>query len=643
MKWYILNKIYCRITKVQKILSIKNIVFPVLLITVLSCFLQSPEIITIVDSKSNKPIEGAVVYLEDDRLALRSDVNGQVRIPAETGSANISIQAKNYQPRQCNLIYLAQNKKATLHYDSARVNPIEKKFHFTRKDTLQGRYGLFRSNNDLLHYDLSVKIDIENKYLTGNNTITFTMLRDSRTIQIDLFKDMHIDSIVFNDQNLTYQRECNAVFIDFPHNLKKGDTHSIHFFYSGRPARRGRFGGITFQQDSLGNPWVFTACQGTGSSMWWPSKDQLLDEVKSMSLHFLVPSGLTAVSNGRFIEKEKQEDGYTRFHWKVHYPINNYCVSVNVGKYVHFSDQLDDLSLDFYVLPYHLKKAEKQFRQVKPMLRCFQKHFGEYPFKKDGYKLIEVPYSGMEHQTAVTYGNLFKNGYLGRDWTGVGISTKFDFIIIHESAHEWFGNSVTCGDYSDAWIHEGFGTYMEGVYVECQFGYETAIDYLNGYKSKVRNRMPIFGPPGVNHWPTQDMYFKGALFLNTLRHVVNDDQTWWAMLHDLHEEFKYQSIYITDVLNFFNDYLDKDLKPLFDQYLYHTELPELQLKYEPDSVKYRWNTKVNNFNMPVTVQHKDSSFFIYPRTEWQSRPLDPENKTLNVATDLFYIDVKVIE
>ncbi|MFO7891445.1 MAG: M1 family metallopeptidase [bacterium] len=622
---------------------LKSTIVPFLIGLTLLYFFPSSKTLTVIDQNTGQPIEGAIVYLEESHHSLRSNVNGQVSLPPVSDSFYVSIQAKNYQPQKFNLAEIPDNWTVQLCYDSTMANPAEKNLHFIRQDSLQGQYGAYRSNNDLLHYDLSIKIDIENKQLSGGNTITFTMLRDGSTIQIDLFKDMHIDSIVFNDQNLTYQRECNAVFIDFPHNLKKGGTHSIDFFYSGTPARRGRFGGISFQQDSLGNPWVFTACQGTGSSMWWPSKDQHLDEVKSMSLHFLVPSGLTAVSNGKFIGKEKQADGFTWFHWKVHYPINNYCVSVNVGKYTHFSDQLNDLSLDYYVLPYHLKKAEKQFQQVKLMLACYQKHFGEYPFKKDGYKLIEVPYSGMEHQTAVTYGNLFKNGYLGRDWTGVGISKKFDFIIIHESAHEWFGNSVTCGDYSDAWIHEGFGTYMEAVYVECQFGYEAAIDYLNGYKSKVKNRMPIVGPPGVNHWPTQDMYFKGALFLNTLRHIVNDDQTWWAMLYALHEEFKYQSIYITDVLNFFNEYLDKDLKPLFDQYLYHTELPVLQLKYEQDSVQYRWNTQVNNFNMPVTVQKKDTSFFIYPRTEWQSRPLDPENKKLNIATDLFYIDVEVIE
>jgi len=622
---------------------LKSTIVLIFIVLSLSYFLQPVKILTVIDRDSKKPIEGAVVYLKKHRYALRSDVNGQVMLPAKNGSANITIQAKNYHSRELNLVSLPDTRIVKLRYDSTLVNPVEKKFQFTRQDTLQGKYGPYRSNNDLLHYDLQIKIDVENKKLIGKNTITFTMLRDSKTIQIDLFKNMKVDQIVFNQKKLDFKREYNAVFISFPHNLKKGETYSINFFYSGYPLARGRFGGLVFQQDSLGNPWIYTACQGIGSSMWWPSKDQHLDEVKNMSLHFLVPSELTAVSNGKFMGKEEQVNGFTQYNWKVHYPINNYCVSVNVGKYTHFSDLLNDLSLDYYVLPYHQKKAKKQFQQVKPMLKCYQQHFGEYSFKKDGYKLVEVPYSGMEHQSAVTYGNLFKNGYMGRDWTGVGISTKFDFIIIHESAHEWFGNSVTCGDYSDAWIHEGFGTYMEAVYVECQFGYKAAISYLNGYKSKVSNKTPIIGPPGVNHWPTQDIYFKGALFLNTLRHVVNDDQTWWAMLKALHQRFKYQSIYTTDVLNFFNEFLDQDLKPLFDQYLYHTQLPVLELKYEQNKVKYRWKTAVEHLSMPVKIQENDTSFFIHPQAEWQSTSLNSEHDKWKVATDLFYIEVEVIE
>ncbi|MGH7451446.1 MAG: M1 family aminopeptidase, partial [bacterium] len=317
------------------------------------------------------------------------------------------------------------------------------------------------------------------------------------------------------------------------------------------------------------------------------------------------------------------------------------CVSLNIAKYTHFSEMLGDLTLDYYVLPYHLEPAKRQFAQAKPMIECFQKYFGAYPFPKDGYKLIEVPYSGMEHQSAVTYGNLFKNGYLDRDWTGVGVSTKFDFIIIHESGHEWFGNSVTANDVSDAWIQEGWCTYAEGVYVECMFGYEDAIKYFNGYKSKVQNKAPIIGPTAVNHWPPGDQYFKGALFLHTLRHVVDDDQKWWTMLRDYAERFKYKNIYTADVINFFNAYFKRDFSPFFEQYLYHAGIPKLQMKFEKKRVAFRWKAEVEDFNMPVKVRVNGKAHFIYPTAQWKSESLSGVAKeNWQVATDLFYIEAE---
>lgn len=608
------------------------------------CSLRGSSVLTVIDTETNKPIEGAVVYLLDQRYAFRSDVDGRVVIPAEGDSIHVTVQAKNYRPLELYLSLPAHNLQIKMFYDPELVNSVEKRLKFTRKDTLQGRYGQYRSNNNLLFYDLKIKIDVERHRVEGRNTIIYEMLRDADVIQIDLFKNLQIDQIVFQGDKLAYKREHNAVFIKFPQMLQKGSEYSIDFFYSGQPQERGRFGSMVFTRDSLGNPWVYTACQGTGSSVWWPGKDQHWDEVDSMAMHFIVPSGLTAVSNGKFMGKEDLDNGFFQYNWKVHYPINNYCVSVNIGKYVLFSDLLDDLELNYYVMPYHLKKAKKQFQQVKPMLKCYQKHFGEYPFKKDGYKLVEVPYSGMEHQSAVTYGNLFTNGYLGRDWTGVGISTKFDFIIIHESAHEWFGNSVTCGDYSDAWIHEGFGTYMESVYVEDMFGYEAALKYLNGYKRMVGNRAPVAGPPGVNHWPTQDIYFKGALFLNTLRHMVNDDQKWWNLLHELHQHFRYKVIFITDILNFFNDFLDRDLKPVFDQYLYYPDLPVLQVKEEENELKYRWKADVKDFNMTVKVRLQHELYVLHPSAEWESRSLPGlESGNWEIAGDLFYIKVEKIK
>jgi len=360
-----------------------------------------------------------------------------------------------------------------------------------------------------------------------------------------------------------------------------------------------------------------------------------------MTLAVTVPSDLVDVSNGRLEGVEELADGWTRYSWKIHYPINNYSVSVNDGRYTRFSDTLGDLTLDYYVLPEHLEEARTQFAQAKPMLQCFQDRLGPYPFPLDGYKLIEVPYSGMEHQSAVAYGNLFQNGYLARDWTGVGISTRFDFIIVHESAHEWFGNSVTANDVSDAWIHEGFGTYLEGVYVECMWGYDDAITYLNGYRSKVGNREPIIGPTGVNHWPTQDQYFKGALFLNTLRHVVDDDQVWWTLLQDYTDTFRHRNIWTQDVINFFNGRLGRDLRPIFQQYLYYPSLPVLEVKAEADAVAFRWRADVADFQMPLKVRVNGDVHTIHPTSEWQSEPLNGVDPAAwQPATDLFYIGVE---
>jgi len=347
------------------------------------------------------------------------------------------------------------------------------------------------------------------------------------------------------------------------------------------------------------------------------------------------------VSNGKFVGKTDLGDGYTRWDWLVHYPINAYNVSLNIGNYVHFSDRLGDLPLDFFVLPGNLEKATQQFAQAKPMIEAYQKFFGEYPFKDDGYKLIEVPYSGMEHQSAVTYGNRFANGYLERDWTGVGVSLKFDFIIIHESGHEWFGNAISAADVSDMWIHEGWTTYLENLYVEHMFGYDEALKYVNGYKSKVQNRAPIITQHGIHRSPPQDMYFKGALFLNTLRNVVNDDARWWKLLRDLFQKFKYQNIMTEDIVRFFNTELAQNFTPIFDQYLRRTELPTLQLAFneQEGTMAYRWKADEREFAMPIRVGMRGMWRVIRPTTDWQITPLFVPKDTFEVATDLYYVHV----
>jgi len=511
----------------------------------------------------------------------------------------------------------------------------------TRADILRGEYGPYRANNDLLFYHLDVRVDPEKRFIGGKNTIRFKMLKDDTRIQLDLHDALHVDKILFGPTALQYQRDSGAVFVDFPETLRAGRVYTIDFYYSGNPVETGRFGGITFRKDPSGHPWVNTACEGIGASVWWPNKDQWRDEVENMQISVSIPNGLADVSNGKFMGKTDLGDGYTRWDWRVHYPINNYDVSLNIGNYQHFADRLGNLPLDFYALPEDLDKAKKQFVQAKDMLQAFQHYFGEYPFQKDGYKLIEVPYAGMEHQSAVTYGNHFANGYLERDWTGVGISPRFDFIIIHESAHEWFGNSITAADISDMWIHEAWATYLECLYVEYMWGREDALKYTNGYKSKVKNALPIIAPRGVNSEPPQDMYFKGALFLNTLRSVVDNDNRWWALLRGYYQHFKYRNIMTEDVVEYFNRKTGMNLTPVFDQYLRQSALPTLELTfdYPTRTVSYRWKADEPAFAMPVRVGTKDHWQIIRPTTAWQTMKTPLPKDQFEVATDLYYVNV----
>ena len=512
----------------------------------------------------------------------------------------------------------------------------------SRASILRGEYGRYRANNDLLYYHLDVKADPDKQLISGKNTIRFRMLQDDTRIQIDLYANLAVDRILLGTAPLKYERELNAVFIDFPETLKKGREYAIDFYYSGTPTHTGRFGGFTFQKDAAsGRVWIFTACEGEGSSIWWPSKDQWRDEVDSMDISITVPSRLVEVSNGRFVKKTDLADGFTRWDWAVHYPINSYDVSINATDYVHFDDTLGDVTLDFYATPENFDKAKAQFAQAKPMIEAYKKFFGEYPFAKDGYKLIEVPYTGMEHQSAVTYGNGYRNGYGGRDWTGVGISPKFDFIIIHESGHEWFGNAVSAADVSDMWIQEGWCTYMEGMYVEAIYGKADGLKYVNGYKSHVRNQSPIITTRGIHKEPPQDMYFKGALFLNTLRSVVDDDAKWWALIRGVYDKFKYHNIMTEDLVQYFNDKTRRNLTPVFNQYLRHTALPTLELMFDDanHTVMYRWKADEPNFAMPVRVRQNGQSKMIDATLQWQTMKTTVSKDQFEVVTDEFFIEV----
>lgn len=510
----------------------------------------------------------------------------------------------------------------------------------SREDILRGEYSRYRANNDLRSYHLDVRVDPDRKTISGKNTIRFRMLSDDTRIQLELHPALAVDRIVFASAPLRYERLQSTVYVDFPETLRSGRTYAIDFHYSGTPLEQGRFGGMAFRRDPAGRPWITTACEDEGASTWWPNKDQWRDEPDEMRISVAVPNGLMDVSNGTFLGKTDLGDGYTRWDWAVSYPINSYNVALNIGAYAHFSERHGDLTLDYYVLPENLDKARAQFAQTKPMLEIFERYFGEYPFARDGFKLIEVPYAGMEHQSAVAYGNRFRNGYLERDFTGVGISLLFDFIIVHESAHEWFGNAVSAADVADMWIHEGFATYLEALYVEQRFGREAAIKYVNGEKSKVRNQEPVVTQRGIHRQPDQDMYFKGALFLHTLRSVIDDDARWESLLREFYQRFKYRNIVTEDVVQFFNAATGRNLTPIFNQYLRRADLPTLEIAFvEAGTLAYRWKADERDFAMPVRIGANGTWQRIEPTTEWKTMPTTATKDTVQVATDLFYIDV----
>ncbi len=511
----------------------------------------------------------------------------------------------------------------------------------TPASVLRGANGPYRANNDLLFYHLNVRVDPATKSIRGTNRIRFRMLADGTRIQLELTPVLQIQSVRLKHTELRFTREGTTFFVDFPQRLRRGKVYEIDVAYSGQPKEIGRFGGMVFKEDPQGRPWIVTSCEDEGASVWWPNKDQWRDEPQQgMVISVAVPNTLSDISNGKLLRKKDLHDGFTRWDWHVTYPINNYDVALNIGSYTHFDDHLGKLSLDYYVLPENLDKARMQFAQVKPMLSIYQKYFGEYPFVRDGYKLIEVPYAGMEHQSAVAYGNGYHNSYGKGDWTGVGISPRFDFIIIHESGHEWFGNSVTAADPADMWIHEAFTTYMEDIYVEAMYGHADAVRYINGLKSKVKNETSILQPRNTNSFPPVDQYFKGALFLNTLRSVVHDDAKWFATLHEFAEHFKYQTILTEDVISFFNAHLGSDYTPLFRAYLAYQNPPLLELQFNDAAgiVSYRWKTPQPDFNMPVQAGDPQRWTLLYPTTtNWKQVP--GRSSTFAVDTEDYFIAV----
>ncbi|MFL0162781.1 M1 family metallopeptidase [Aquirufa salirivi] len=490
---------------------------------------------------------------------------------------------------------------------------------FSHADSLRGSLRPARTSYDVLHYDLKVKVDPEKTYITGSNSIQFVVKEKTKQIQVDLFQNLSIDQIVFENKALTYRRDGNAIFIDFPRTLLVKQKHQILISYQGQPRKAVRppwDGGFSWTKDPAGKPWVTVSCEGLGASAWWPCKDHPGDEPESMDIRIEAPKGLLAVSNGNLVASTSTAFG-TEYHWKVQYPINTYNVSINIADYAHWSEKMVQLNgkpldLDYYVLQSNAEIAKKHFQQSQEMLRIFEKYFGPYPFPKDGYALVETDYWGMEHQSAVAYGNHYKNNNYG-----------FDFIIVHESAHEWFGNSISCSDHADLWIHEALGTYAEAIYLEEKSGKEQAQSYLNGQKNNIKNRFSIIGPYGVNYQsPDADMYFKGTWMFHTLRSIVADDKLWFSTIKDFCLTFYHKNTNAEEVLNFFEKKLKRNVKAIMSLYLHRADIPTLvyQLKESNGAftLRYKWKNVPNEIDLPIEIKHSQGlGERIHPTDTWQ--------------------------
>lgn len=540
---------------------------------------------------------------------------------------------------------------------------LNKKEDFTRGDTLRGTLSDIRSWFDVTYYHLNIKVDPDRHAIGGHNEIHFLVKSEApnNRMQLDLFDNLNVDSIVCNGKQLKYEREFNAVFIDLAETLPVNSVQQLKFYYSGKPtiAKRAPWdGGFVWEEDLEGNPWVGVACQGIGASIWWPNKDHQSDEPDSMRITGTVPANLKFVANGQSEGSEDMGD-WKSYTWFVSNPINNYGVSVNVANYTHFNDQYvsegDTLQLNYYVLPYNLEKAKKQFEQVKPMMKCFEYYLGQFPFWEDGFALVETPYLGMEHQSGIAYGNQYKTGYAGMDYSRIGLD--FDYIIIHEAGHEWWGNNITSFDIADMWIHEGFCTYSEALYVECMHDYETAMDYVNAKKPGIGNKKPIIGVFGVNKEGSGDMYNKGMLFLNTVRHVIGEDQIWLEILRGIQADFRHGIVNTDTIINYMNRKSGKQLDKIFEQYLEQSKIPTLQYKVKKKRrktiVSYKWKADVADFDMPIQYTNKKGELtWIQPTTDkWQKMTLkkvrkaefEPKNKDFRFAHRAFYVDFELVD
>jgi len=527
------------------------------------------------------------------------------------------------------------------------AQPLHHKAVFTHQDTLRGTITPERAWWDVSWYSITVKPDYINKTIEGKTDIKFKVLKAGDLMQIDLQLPMQIKTVSWNNNGLSFKRDGNAYYIRFPQNLKEGSVQQISILYSGMPREAIRppwDGGWIWKTDKNGNPWMSVACQGLGASVWYPCKDHQSDEPDSAALTMIVPDDLVGVGNGRLSLKMINKDGTTSYTWKVKNPINNYNIIPYIGKYTNWTETIPgengNLDCSYWVLDYNMDKAKQQFKQVQPMIKCFEQWFGPYPFYEDGYKLVESPYLGMEHQSAVAYGNNYENGYLGKDLSSSGWGLKWDFIIIHESGHEWFGNNITAKDIGDMWIHESFTNYSETIFTGYQSGKEAGSDYVIGTRKAIENDVPIIGPYGVNREGSGDMYYKGGNMIHTIRTIINNDDMFKNILRGMNKTFYHQTVTARQIEEYITTQSGIDFSKVFDQYLRNTNIPVLEYRQDSAKLLYRWSNCIKGFDMPVKIFINGTELWIKPAEHWKS--LDTKNGGEFKVDRNFYIEVKKI-
>jgi aminopeptidase N len=521
---------------------------------------------------------------------------------------------------------------------------------FTKQDSLRGSITKERAWWDVKYYHLDIKVNPKDSTIRGSNTIKYQVVQEYNRMQIDLQNPLEIYKVIQDGVELKYDRNGNAFFIELVAVQKPGNIKELTIFYGGKPkvaVNPPWDGGITWQKDSNGNPFIASSCQGLGASVWWPNKDHMYDEVDNMLISVNVPGNLTNVSNGRLLSVKKLKDGTKTFNWYVSNPINNYGVNINIGDYVSFSEKFKgekgDLDCNYYVLRDNLAKAKEQFKDVPRMLKAFEHWFGPYPFYEDSYKLVEAPYLGMEHQSSVTYGNGFMNGYKGRDLSGTGWGLKFDFIIIHESGHEWFANNITYKDIADMWIHESFTNYSESLFVEYYYGKAAGYEYVRGIRKNIQNDKPIIGNYDVNNEGSSDMYYKGANMLHTLRQIVDDDEKWRTILRGLNSTFYHQTVTTKQIEDYLSNAAAINLDSFFNQYLRDTRIPTLEYFFKSGALGFRWTNCVKDFNMPIKIFLNGEEMWLKPNTAWSSSAITVENPILKIDANFYAAQFDITE